>query len=295
MKPKILCAECSSEINPGDKFCPSCGVPIEWDSPDAELLPEPNVDPTPAQIQSDISCDVCGHVNPGTARFCESCGAKFEGAGNVPGKSKAARTQPKSTQRVKKGRKQAAKPVSSARILSVAAAVILIGFAFYIFVVDRGTDNTHIHTEVPGMGGAGMQESIMQEIERLEHELEHHDADNQDVILRLANLYHDTNQYQNALRFYQRYIENNPDNPDVRVDLGICYYESGQPEQAVATVEQVVRDFPNHQLAAFNLGIIYLNLGEVESANRYFRRAYEINPDNQTGQRAQRIIEEHTF
>jgi cytochrome c-type biogenesis protein CcmH/NrfG len=295
MKPKILCTECSSEINPGDKFCPSCGVLIEWGSVDAEPVPEPNIGRTPAQMQSEISCDVCGHVNPGTARFCESCGARFEGAGSDPGEPKAARTQPNPPRSVKKGRKQVAKPVSSGRILSVAAAVILIGFAFYIFVVDRDSDHTHIHTEAPGMGGAGMQASIMQEIERLEHELEHHDADNQDAILRLANLYHDMNQYQNALRYYHRYIENNPDNPDVRVDLGICYFESGQPEQAVATVEQVVRDFPNHQLAAFNLGIIYLNLGDVEPANRYFRRAYEINPDNQTGQRAQRIIEEHTF
>ena len=294
MKPKLVCANCSSDITSKDKFCASCGTKIEWDDEPKESIPEtaPEEIEEPKPVEKTLSCDVCGEVNESTSQFCESCGARLEGAQPPPRSAKTDKPAAKQKQQKKK-RKQQPAPVSSGKVISIAAAVLLLGFAFYVFVIDR--DAPHTHDQPATMGGGQMERAIMQEIEQLEHELDHHDPENEQAMLRLANLYHDVRQFDNAIRYYNMYIERNPDNPDVKVDLGICYFEAGQPERAVETVKQVTQDFPDHQLGAFNLGIIYLNLGEVEPANRYFERAYEINPNNETGQRARRIIDEHTF
>jgi len=309
MKPKLVCAECSTEITKADKFCSSCGAKVEWDdqspSPVSKKPSPPEVDQTTESKPQEEpqgepqSCEVCGYENEPKARYCESCGAHLQGTHQVPKSSQPKSDKPPAKpKQQKKPRKKQQQTVSAGKVISIAAAVLLLGFAAYIFVIDRESTHTHDHDQPAGMGGMGggeMEQAIMQEIERLEHELDHHDPENQEAMLRLANLYHDVRQFDNAIRYYNEYIDRNPDNPDVRVDLGICYFEAGEPERAVETVENVTHDFPEHQLAAFNLGIIYLNLGEVEPANRNFERAYEINPNSETGQRARRIIDEHTF
>jgi tetratricopeptide (TPR) repeat protein len=296
MKPKLVCAKCSGEIERDDKFCPSCGTRIEWDDEatdnTGETVPHGSEETKPQTRE--LRCDVCGQLNESTAQYCESCGARIEGAVKPQPKA-AADTLPAAQKHRKKKRVPQPAPLSSGKVITIAAAIIVIGFAFYLFVIDRDATHTHIHDQRTNLEGGQMDRVIMQEIERLEHELDHHDPENQEAMLRLANLYHDIRRYDAAIRYYNQYLERNPESPDVQVDLGICYFEAGEPERAVETVRDVTQNFPRHQLAAFNLGIIYLNLGEVEPANRYFERAYEINPDNETGQRARRIIDEHSF
>ncbi|GEM_PF-387170 len=307
MKPKLICADCSTEITRGDKFCSSCGAKVEWEdfeqatgkqqTVEQKETPPEEKKPEPKAAVTHIMCDVCGYKNEPASLYCESCGAKLEEAQQSATQTKTAASDkpPAKHKQQKKKKRTQTQQVSSGKVISIAAAILLLGFAAYIFVIDREASHTHDPEQPAGMGGGEMEQAIMQEIERLEHELDHHDPENEEAMLQLANLYHDVRQFDNAIRYYNEYIERNPDNPDVRVDLGICYFEAGNPDQAVETVEQVRYDFPEHQLAAFNLGIIYLNLGEVEPANRNFEEAYEINPNNQTGQRARRIIDEHTF
>ncbi|MGQ8335783.1 zinc ribbon domain-containing protein [Sunxiuqinia sp. A32] len=50
-----LCTNCNNEIQNGEKFCPSCGRPVQ-----AAL--------------AGISCPSCSYENPSTATFCEKCG-----------------------------------------------------------------------------------------------------------------------------------------------------------------------------------------------------------------------------
>jgi TolA-binding protein len=286
MKPKLVCANCASEITQSDKYCPSCGQKIDWEEqPEREEKKEQTSSAQPTS-GTEVVCDVCGHRNV-SGNFCESCGARLEGGISPAPLQK----KDKGAKRVKR-RQTGTKPVSAATIVSISAAIILLAFAVYIFVIDRNAPRDPVHTSQPT--DSGMDQAIAREISRLAHELEH-EPENQDILLRLANLYHDIRDYNNAIAHYQKYINLNPGNPDVRVDLGICFFEAGEPQRAVEIVQKVTEDFPVHQLAAFNLGIIYLNLGEVESANRFFRRAAEINPDNETGQRARRIVEEHSF
>lgn len=279
----------------GDTFCASCGIKVEWEDDKKDAVSEPaaeeHTDSRP--IEQHVFCDICGYENEPTSQFCESCGARMAGAQSKP-KARATDKPARKPRQVKKQRKQTTPATSGTVILFVAAALLVI-FALYFIVIDRDSGHVHTGDRIAGMQGGGMNAAILQEIESLEHELDHHDPENQQAMIRLANLYHDIQQYDRAIHYYSQYIERNPDDPNVRVDLGICFFESGQQERAIQTVRNVIRDFPEHQLAVFNLGIIYLNLGDVETANSYFQRAYEINPNSTTGERARRIIDEHTF
>jgi cytochrome c-type biogenesis protein CcmH/NrfG len=298
MKPKIICSDCSTVLTRTDRFCPSCGASVEWEA-EAAAPSEPPADrpaESPGPAPQRVLCDVCGYGNEAGSQYCESCGARLVGTAapvtvqKQEGERNAAQSPAESRP---EGRQPAT--IASGKVISIAAAILLVVFALYIFVIDRDTPHQHEQPLTGGMSGGQMERAIAQEIERLEHDLRDHEPENEQTMLRLANLYHDVRRFDEAIKYYRMYVDRDPNNPDVLVDLGICYFEAGESDQAVATVERVVSAFPGHQLAAFNLGIIYLNLGEVGSANRYFERAYEIDPDNETGQRARRIIQEHSF
>lgn len=295
MKPKLICADCSSEIAFGDAFCASCGARVEWEDDKKETVSEPTpketTDSRPAE--KNLICNICGYKNESTSQYCESCGARIAGAQPKP-QSRATDKPTRQSKRRKTKRKQTT-PLTSGTFILFAAAALLVVFAFYFIVIDRNSGHVHDGERIAGMQGTDINTAILQEIENIEHELDHHDPENEQAMIRLANLYHDIGNYDRAIHYYNQFIERNPENPDVRVDLGICFFESGQQDRAIETVQHVIRDFPEHQLAVFNLGIIYLNLGDVENANSHFERAYEINPNNATGERARRIIDEHTF
>ncbi len=64
---------------------------------------------------------------------------------------------------------------------------------------------------------------------------------------------------------------------------------------AINEMETVHKTNPKHQAAAFNLGIVNLSAGSMEKSNEWFKKALEIDPRSNLGQRAQSLLEQHTF
>jgi tetratricopeptide (TPR) repeat protein len=125
-----------------------------------------------------------------------------------------------------------------------------------------------------------------------------------EALLNLANGLHDHRQWERAIQTYQQYLQKNPRNPDARVDMGICYSELSRanPEKgddyfakAVEAMESALEVSPKHVPAAFNLGIIHLQRGEVELSNEWFQRAIAMDKNHPLAQRAQRMLEQHSF
>jgi Tfp pilus assembly protein PilF len=125
-----------------------------------------------------------------------------------------------------------------------------------------------------------------------------------DVLLALANGLHDHREWERAIETYQKYLQMNPGNPDARVDMGICDFElsRAKPEmgeeyfgKAVGEMETALKESPKHVPAAFNLGVIYLQRGAVQQSNEWFRRAIAIDKNHPLAQRAQRMLEQHSF
>jgi Tfp pilus assembly protein PilF len=64
---------------------------------------------------------------------------------------------------------------------------------------------------------------------------------------------------------------------------------------ALQEMERVYTINPHHQAAAFNLGIVQLNAGNLDEASEWLRRAASIDPNSDLGQRAKKLLDEHTF
>jgi cytochrome c-type biogenesis protein CcmH/NrfG len=102
---------------------------------------------------------------------------------------------------------------------------------------------------------------------------------NADAWARLGNLYFDTNNYQNAIRAYNKSLALKPDNGDVQTDLGVMYRRAGKPREAVKAFHTAIRIDPRNETARFNLGVVLLHdLNDREGALHAWEELVRMNP-----------------
>ncbi|MBN2244855.1 MAG: tetratricopeptide repeat protein [Candidatus Aminicenantes bacterium] len=117
---------------------------------------------------------------------------------------------------------------------------------------------------------------------------------NPETWLQLGNLYFDSDNFQNAIEAYTKYIELDPKNPNVWTDLGIMYRSAGQPEKAIETFDQAIAIDPQHEQSRYNKGVVFLHdLNDPAAAKREWEMLLRINPDfkSHTGQLLKDLIE----
>ncbi len=103
--------------------------------------------------------------------------------------------------------------------------------------------------------------------------------DNAEAWVRLGNLYFDTNNYEKAIRAYNKSLVLKPNNADVLTDLGVMYRRAGKPHEAVKAFQAAVRIDPEHEIARFNMGIVLLHdLKDREGALRAWEELVRMNP-----------------
>jgi tetratricopeptide (TPR) repeat protein len=101
--------------------------------------------------------------------------------------------------------------------------------------------------------------------------------------------------YQQAVRFLQAGIANNPKDASLHDALGRCYYELGDYNRAVASLEQAIELDPSRSEYHDWLGKAYGRkaeesnlfsaLSEARKAHREFAEAVRLNPSNLAAQR----------
>jgi tetratricopeptide (TPR) repeat protein len=89
----------------------------------------------------------------------------------------------------------------------------------------------------------------------------------------LGNLFYDTNNYKEAIPYYERALRKDPSHNDVRVDLGVAHHYAGNQELALSLLREAVRVDSTHAIAWFDLAIIQESLGMREEARQNFLRA----------------------
>ena len=72
----------------------------------------------------------------------------------------------------------------------------------------------------------------------------------------LANLYLDSERYDEAVRWYQDALAIDPKNVNASTDLGIAYYYSNQADRALAQFEKSLAVDPRHSKTLLNMGIV---------------------------------------
>jgi len=269
---KLVCSECGVQVAPHDAYCGGCGVKL---------------DAAPPAPDAATVCRVCGHANADGTSYCESCGAKLAG----PAKKKpTSRTTPPKADR---------KRFEPWQIVSFVALLALVAYFVYTQI-----GPTRSAPAAPGGSGgpAGAGAAALPDFTRFERALAANPRDTV-ALLGYANALFDAGAFPRAITFYEQYLELNPSNPNARVDLGICKFELGKIDsvnhhvlfmEAIRDMETALEGSPTHQPAAFNLGVVHLTMGNMAESTRWFTQAVRLNPSSDLGQRAKRILDQHS-
>ncbi len=119
---------------------------------------------------------------------------------------------------------------------------------------------------------------LAKEINNLNKELSLN-PENIEALIRLGNLYFDTEQPGKAIMAYNNALELNPGNPDVLTDLGVMYRRKGQPLEAIKAFDKASKIDPRHEASRFNKGVVLLHdLNDSEGAIRAWEELVEVNP-----------------
>lgn len=156
--------------------------------------------------------------------------------------------------------------------IMLSVAMLIIGF---IGGVAFGVIKSHKMSESKSQISS---EPIPNMIPKLE-EAAANNPKNADVWTKLGNAFFDTNQYEKAIRAYEKSLAIEPDNPNVLTDLGIMYRLNKQPEKAVELFSKAISIAPAHEFSRMNKGIVLMyDLKDEKGAIQAWEELLAINP-----------------
>jgi tetratricopeptide (TPR) repeat protein len=113
-----------------------------------------------------------------------------------------------------------------------------------------------------------------------------------ETVVKLGNLYYDSQAYPQAIEYYEKALIQQPDNADVRTDLGTAYWYTGNPDKAIASFEKALAIRPNHPGTLFNLGIVkWQGKKDPKGAVVVWEKLLQTNPDYPQKDQVQMLIE----
>lgn len=113
------------------------------------------------------------------------------------------------------------------------------------------------------------------------------DPKNLKALIELANLYFDTDQFDQAIQAYSKALEIDPGNADLRTDMGIMFRRKGEFDSAIAEFKKAAEADPTHVNSRYNLGVVLLHdKGDIKGAIKAWEEFLKVEP---TGSRAENI------
>jgi len=96
---------------------------------------------------------------------------------------------------------------------------------------------------------------------------------------RIGEAMYQTQNYAQAVAFYERSLELLPYQLDFREKLAIAYVATQQIPQAIAAFEWVLKENPKRKMALANLGYIYVSQRRFEKGEALYDKALALDPD----------------
>ncbi len=242
---------------------------------------------------STIVCPSCGIPNLSENVVCSGCGSALTGAPSAPQAKTSAKKKGAASDRQPDRKREAGKRIESWKVLSIAGAVIVIVLVGIGLLRNSPKEVSTENQSVDNNSGPAVSPTLVSDIEELQKNADAH-PDDAGTLLQLANALHDAKFMPRAIEMYKKYLHLKPADANARVDMGICYYESGDSPTAIKEMQTALTYDPKHQMAMFNLGIVTLNQGNLALSNEWFKKAVDVNPNTQIGQRAQQILTQHS-
>ncbi|HWR16163.1 MAG TPA: tetratricopeptide repeat protein [Terriglobales bacterium] len=172
-------------------------------------------------------------------------------------------------------------------VAGIAIGYLVRGSASPAVAHDHGTEaSSGMPTGVnPGM--EGMQQPSPEQMRRMaEKQAEpllaqlKSNPNDAKLLYNIGNIYYDTQQYPEAIKYYEQSLKIDPKSSDVRTDMATAYFYSDQPDRALAEIETVLKSDPKHANALFNKGM-YLWRGkmDINGAVAAWKELLKTNPN----------------
>jgi len=113
-----------------------------------------------------------------------------------------------------------------------------------------------------------------------------------EAFLNEALDHHDREQYDEAIRCYQKAIEIDPGLVVAHNNLGMVWIDKGMFKEAVASLERAVELDPSYAEAYNNLGFAWRRLGDEPRAAAYYQRFLELESDVEDAPKIRTWIEQ---
>ncbi|MGH9767457.1 MAG: tetratricopeptide repeat protein [Blastocatellia bacterium] len=100
------------------------------------------------------------------------------------------------------------------------------------------------------------------------------------LLVALGDTNFDLKRYEEAERWYQLALKQNPDNATVRNDLGLSFYlrSPRDLDKAIAAYRDALKVDPRHEKALQNLTQALIDKGEKAAASDALQRLEQVNP-----------------
>ena len=112
------------------------------------------------------------------------------------------------------------------------------------------------------------------------------DPKNLSAWVELGNSYFDTNQPQESIEAYSKYLAVKPDNPDVRTDMGIMYRKLGDYDRAIKEFRTAAQNDPKHVNSRYNTGLVLLHdKQDIKGAIKAWEEYLKVDPNSDRANR----------
>ncbi|MEI9475650.1 MAG: tetratricopeptide repeat protein [Deltaproteobacteria bacterium] len=112
------------------------------------------------------------------------------------------------------------------------------------------------------------------------------DPKNLSAWVELGNSYFDTNQPQESIDAYSKYLAIKPGNPDVRTDMGIMYRKLGDYDRAIKEFRTAAQNDPKHVNSRYNTGLVLLHdKQDIKGAIKAWEEYLKVDPNSDRANR----------
>ena len=96
----------------------------------------------------------------------------------------------------------------------------------------------------------------------------------------LANIYVADEDYDSALKVYERLLERFPEDMQALINTGSIYFYKKDYERAIENYLKANKLDPSSYAVNFNLGNVYAEVGSFSNALKYYNNSLEIKSDS---------------
>ncbi|MCP4582538.1 MAG: tetratricopeptide repeat protein [candidate division Zixibacteria bacterium] len=183
------------------------------------------------------------------------------------------------------------KRVTQFGLIFIVAAVIL-----YFFIAGQKQPSSH-SANIRSKAADSIDSALQSELITLKASLDT-EPHNINAIIRIANIYYDSNRSNEAIEYYEQAMGLQPDNPSILTDCAVMYHNVGEDDRALTYLDKAINIKPDLAQAYFNKGIILMSAkGDTDAAIATWREYIKINPESEQAlymeQQINAILEGH--